>query len=264
MSATEFSPVGIIGDSARVLSLATKLADGGRRVLLHLPRVIALAQPIKRVERVATPTDIAFECAIVLIDIRDDANFRDVVIGTRDCMGLGAEMQPGTQVVDMAVRPPRELQAILGLLGTRGISVLDAALLEPSALRPHLADQIILLGGFPDAVAQAEPTLTLLGRVVKTGQLGSAHATAAITAAVELQIRQAMQSAGELAAHLNVSDALLRELTATQRDLNDTDELAHRARVASLLAEHSGFEFRSAPLPITAPRSALDAAHAEP
>ncbi len=267
MRATEFGPVGIVGDSDRVVALARKLASEGRRVLLHMPRGIAMPEPIKRVERVATPTDIAFECTIVLVDIRDGATFRDTVIGTPDRMGLGAEMQPGTQIIDMAVRPPRDLQAILGLLGTRGISVLDAALKNASYLKDSPFARAILLGGFPEAVAEAEPTLALLAPVVRTGPLGSAHTTAAIAATVELQVSQALQSAAELAAHLRVPDALSSAYPALLHDEDfdggtNRDELVRRAWVADVIAAQSGFGCNASRVSVAPLISAIAAADA--
>lgn len=239
------SPIGIVAEHARSIDLARKIADAGVRVLLHLPRRVALPDRIQRVERVATPTDIAFECGVVLTSIRDSEAFKDLLIGKPERAGLGADMQPGSILVDLAVRRPRELQALLGLLGTRGIALADAAVVRTEAVALDGAPDTVFVGGFPDAVAQTTGVLGLIGHVMITGRLGSAHTTAAVEAYAMVAKRAAAIDVDALGRAMGVSVATAAFADCQSNDVDDELELHHRFEIARRIAEDQGLDTRT-------------------
>lgn len=239
------SPIGIVAEHTRSIDLARKIADAGVRVLLHLPRRVALPDRIQRVERVATPTDIAFECGVVLASIRNSDAFKALVVGTPERAGLGADMQPGSILVDLAVRRPRELQALLGLLGTRGIALADAAVVRTEAVDPGSAPDTVLVGGFPDAVDQITGVLGLIGPVTMTGRLGSAHTTAAVEAYATLAKRAAAAEIDALARALGVPVATAAFADCQSNDVDDELELHHRFEIAQHMAQDHGLDPRT-------------------
>jgi 3-hydroxyisobutyrate dehydrogenase len=176
--------IGVMGSDALAHAFAQRLVARGRRVLAYMTLGAPRPPPSPALELVATPTDIAFECDILLSAIDDTALLRTILFGTTDKLGLGAEMMPGSILIDFGVRPPRETHAFLGALGTRGVAVVDASLIG-GASAIAAGDAKILAGGFPDAVDGAMASLELIGRVDRTGALGSAHTAAALMGYVE-------------------------------------------------------------------------------
>lgn len=177
-------PVGVIGSDDHGPAIAARIAACGYRVLyVGLPGSPAVSRG-QRLELASTPTDVAFECPVVLVAVDDTEVMRNLLVGNPDRMGMGAEMEPGSVVVDLGARTPRELQALLGLLGTRGVALVDAALVGGSDAAAEGRAKI-MLGGYPDSVEIADKVLSLLGHVERTGPLGSAHAVAALMGYVE-------------------------------------------------------------------------------
>ena len=227
-------------DASRAMAL--RLARRGFRVLWHTGERHAGGEA-RSLELAATPTDIAYECRIVLTLIEDSDALRRLIIGTPDRAGLGAEMHPGSVLVDLGIRPPRECQAFLGLVGTRGIGVVDAAIIADAAAIER-GGALVLAGGYPDAVETALPALEAIGRIERTGPLGSAHTAAALMGYVEAAHVLARDEAMSVATALGLAgDTLARvldgEADAVMRGTNVV-HLRRRADLARRLAAERG------------------------
>lgn len=234
-------PIGFVAADSSVRSIAERLAQSGKRVLIYqTDRGHRGALP-KNIEAAATPTDIGFDCELVLSFIDDTTVFREFIIGTPERTGLAAEMNPGAILVDFGVRPPRETQALLGVTGTRGVAILDAAFAathnDINAARPS-----ILLGGFPDSVDVAEPVLNLIGKVDRTGPLGSAHTTAALMGYLEAAHHIAHDEALAIGHALGIPrDALQRNIDCNSgADTPNILSMAARTRLVIKLAQDRG------------------------
>ncbi len=154
------TPVGVIGSDDYGPAIAARIAACGHRVLYAgLTGSPAVARG-QRLELASTPTDVAFECPVVLVAVDDTEAMRNLLVGNPDRMGMGAEMEPGSVIVDLGARTPRELQALLGLLGTRGVALVDAALIGGSDAAAEGRAKI-MLGGYPDSVEIADKVLSL-------------------------------------------------------------------------------------------------------
>ncbi|MGL4395849.1 MAG: NAD(P)-binding domain-containing protein [Hyphomicrobium sp.] len=249
---TSLKPIGVIGADAEALRLAQRLAASGRRVLVYAvpgcnvtnelspPKVAGTKTPSRSaIERVATTADLACECAVVCLAVDDTARLRDVVIGTPDRCGLAVELAPGAILIDVGVRTPREIQALFGLVGRRGIGVVDAAIIG-SAEALSRGTARVLTGGFPDAVEAVADILGELGIVERTGPLGSAQTVAALMGFVEAAHHEASADATSVGQALGLSPHTLSQLLPSEPDAGNVVRLRRRAEVARRIVEERG------------------------
>lgn len=232
----------VAGADDATWAIARRLNERSFRVLWHTGERHAAGEA-RSLEFAATPTDIAFECRVVLTQVEDSDAFRRLVIGTPDRAGLGAEMNPGSVLVDLGIRPPRECQAILGLVGTRGVGVVDAAVIADAAAIAR-GGALVLAGGYSDAVELALPVLEAIGQIERTGPLGSAHTAAALMGYVEAAHVIARDQAMGVAATLGLAgDTFARvldgEADTTGRGTNVV-HLKRRVDLARRLAAERG------------------------
>lgn len=229
-------PIGIIGDDDRILAFATAFAAAGQRTLIYFPHTNVSPVRTRNVERAATPADIAIECSIVLLSIVDGGALRDLIVGTRDRAGIGVDLAPGAILIDCAVRPPRELQVLSGILGTRGIAMVDAAVALPRNAETKGSNPEILIGGFPDATVEAAAVLSMLGSVTPTGPLGSAHLLAASLAILWSRLAVVEAEVLAFAQQIGLPPALSDRFCSWQTDQWDQIELQKRLIAAGRIA----------------------------
>ncbi len=239
MKTKSAKPIGLIGNDAEAAVIAARLAHDGWRVLHHISGATASPGRAPNLEAAATPADIAIDCAIVLIAIDDTALVRKILFGTPEKMGLLHEMTPGAVLIDLGLRRPRETQALLGITGTRGIAIVDAALVG-TLQATATGTSVVLLGGYPDSVEIAEPVLASLGRVERTGPLGSAQTAAALMGYVEVAHNTARSEALTLGAALGLSDATLTRVLQEPDEPGNVVRLQARADLVRKLADERG------------------------
>lgn len=243
-------PIGIIASNSDARPATERLAANGQRVLLYQLDGQHRGKQPSNIEAAATPTDIGFDCEIVLSFIDDTTSFRELLLGTPERLGLGAEMNPGAVLVDFGIRPSRESQALLGVIGMRGVAIVDAAFIGAVDDRvgsmpcdSHGALPVLLVGGFPDAVDQVEPVLANLGCVDRTGPLGSAHTAAALMGYMEAAHHIAHDEALSVGRALGIAGDALSRLLDGHAGSNDTANiirLAKRTSLALKLAKDRG------------------------
>lgn len=232
-------PLGILADDTSAGPIANRITASGRRVLIHTPAAAQPRTPGGLIEYVATPTDIAFSCDVVLSMIEDTTRLRQVLLGSEDRLGLGLELASGATIIDFGIRPPRECQALMGILGMRGLSLIDAAVVgTPEALANGTAT--ILTGGFPDAVDAALPVLETIGRVERTGPLGSAHTAAALMGYMEAAHTIAWEEASRVGQALGLNIAVLGRLFEAELPTSNVVSFSRRAGLAGALAHERG------------------------
>ncbi len=232
-------PIGLLLDDAVDEQMTIRLAGGGRRVLVHTLRGAKRRAPAKAIEYVATPADIAMECDCVLSMIEDTTRLRQVLLGSQDRLGLGLEIAPGATLIDFGIRPPRECQALMGTLGMRGLSLIDAAIVgTPQALANGTAT--VLTGGFPDAVDAALPVLELIGRVERTGPLGSAHTAAALMGYMEAAHTIALEEASRVGQALGLNSDVLGRFFEAEPAPGNIITFSRRADLAGRLVHERG------------------------
>lgn len=228
-------PIGLIGNDPGCAAVAQRLGATGHRVL-HL--MLAPAEKLPRgnyLEAAATVADIAIDCDVILLAIEDTAMLRTVLLGDADRPGLAADLMPGSVLIDLGMRPPREVQSVLGLVGMRGVAVVDAALVGANAaVLGGTAN--VLVGGFPDAVERVLPILGELGRIERTGPLGSAQTAAALMGYVEAAHFEARSEAITVGAALGLKAHTLSQLFHEAPDPSNVIRFEKQAKLARRLS----------------------------
>ncbi len=233
-SALKNRPVGIVGTDAFGPAIAERLAA------CRVPALYASLPGSPAVtygEFLSPMPDEASDCAVVLAAIEDTEAFRSLLTNRLKAANVGLALQPGSILVDLGARTPRELDALLDLLEPRGVALADAALIGESdaALDGHAK---VLLGGPEPAVEIAETVVTLLGHVERTGPLGSAHAAAALMGYIEAAHAVAREEAMALGAACGLTpDMIVRVLSerSPPHGMNVV-QLARRADLARRIA----------------------------
>lgn len=90
-----------------------------------------------------------------------------------------APLAPGTLVVDMSSSDPVGTRELGAELSQRGVTLVDAPV-SGGVAKARTGELAVMAGGEPAAVDKAVPLLEPLGRVIRTGDLGSGHAMKAL------------------------------------------------------------------------------------
>ena len=232
-------PLGLIASDPEALAVARRLAGVGEHVIFYMLGGAVRKNLAPNIEAASTPADVVLACEIVMLAIDDTRQMRQLVLGTPDRPGLLGDMQPGAIIIDLGIRTPRETQALLGISGTRGIAVVDVALVGGTAAIEHGA-ATVLVGGFPDAVDGVEPLLAELGRVERTGPLGSAQTAAALMGYVEAAHFAARTDALTVGRALGLRGSALSHIFDGAPDDSNIVRLQHRAELVRRMAEERG------------------------
>lgn len=116
-------------------------------------------------------------CDVVILMLPRSDIVRAVCLGAS---GLASGMAAGSVIVDMGSSDPQETRRLGGDLAGRGITLLDAPV--SGGVRKAAAGTLAIMLGADDAAAAARvlPVLQAMGRVLRTGGLGSGHASKAL------------------------------------------------------------------------------------
>ncbi len=121
-----------------------------------------------------SPRDVARASDVVFTMVSDTPDVESVVFGEK---GVTEGALSGTMVIDMSTISPRATQTMAGRLSERGIRHLDAPVSggESGAIAATLS---IMVGGTPQAFADAEPLFAVLGkRITHVGPSGAGQST---------------------------------------------------------------------------------------
>lgn len=232
-------PFGLISDQLEMLDLARRLAGSGRRVVHYILPPKRSSETSPYLEAAATAVDVAMGADIIAIAIDDTKTMREVLLGTADRAGVALDLAPGATLIDFGIRSPRDSQAILGILGMRGISVVDAAVIGGAeALARGTAS--VLAGGFPDAVEAAMPLLGELGTVERTGPLGSAQTAAALMGYVEAAHISARSEALIMGRALGLKDPTLTQILGNAEPEQKIVRFTRSAELVRALTQERG------------------------
>jgi 3-hydroxyisobutyrate dehydrogenase len=232
-------PIGLIASDNDALAIARRFAGVGEHVMFYMIGNAQRKNLAPNLEAASTAADVVLACEIVMLAIDDTRQMRELMLGTPDRPGLLRDMQPGAIIIDLGIRTPRETQALLGVSGTRGIAVVDVALVGGTAAIEHGA-ATVLVGGFPDAVDSVEPLLAELGRVERTGPLGSAQTAAALMGYVEAAHFAARADALTVGRALGLRGSALSHIFDGAPDDTNIVRFQRRAELVRRMAEERG------------------------
>jgi len=234
--AAQNRPIGVIGNDEFGPAIAERIAACRVPVLYAALPGSPPAIYGEHLQPVTSAANDMSQCPVTLVAVEDTDAFR-TLLTSQTATAFDFAPLSGSVLVDLGARTPRELDALLGLLEPRGVSLTDAALIGgPEAAAEGRSK--VLLGGAEAAVVIAESVVSLLGQVERTGPLGSAHAAAALMGYVEAAHAVAREEAMALGAACGLTPEMVtRVLTerAGPHGLNVV-QLARRADLARRIA----------------------------
>jgi 3-hydroxyisobutyrate dehydrogenase len=227
--------IGVIGNDEFGAAIAERIAT---RRFHTMYAALPGSPPVAYREMLepASESSIALQCPIVLAAVEDTETFRSLLVGDGRSP-VATRPRPGSVLVDLGARTPREFQSLHEVLEQRDVALVDAALIGGPEATMH-GHAKILLGGDLAAVEIAESVLVLLGNVERTGPLGSAHAAAALMGYIEAAHAVAREEALALGAACGLTPETLKRVLSDEtapRELNVV-QLARRAALARRIA----------------------------
>lgn len=173
--------IGFIGLGKMGGPMARRLAEAGHALVLHDARGEAADRLATELGAATAPTPRAVveSCPVVILMLPDSAVVAEVIEApeTGVLAGLGATDGLFRTVVDMSSSDPMETRRLGGVLSAAGAVLLDAPV-SGGVRKAEAGTLAILLGGDnAEMLDQIVPILSPMGRVLRTGSLGSGHAT---------------------------------------------------------------------------------------
>lgn len=180
--------VGFVGVGNMGAPMALNLAKAGYGVCAFDTRpdtLTAAAEEHALISAAKSVAEVGQACSVVITMLPDSRVVTQVVLGTeaeqgKDASaGLAAAMTPGSIIIDMSSSFPPETQKLARKLRERNIALVDAPVSGgvPKAISGQLA---IMAGGNDDDVNKVVDVLETMGRVFRTGAVGSGHAMKAL------------------------------------------------------------------------------------
>lgn len=168
--------IGLFGLGLLGAAVAERLHDHYDELCGHDPEPAATQRFAQRGGRLATPAEVA-GCEVVLTCLPHSGVTRALIDE------LGGRFRPGALVLDHTTGDPSDAVALGELLAVGGVRYCDATVVGSSA-EVRAANAVILLGGSPDACAEAETVLRHYARRIH--QVGPVGAGATLKLVVNL------------------------------------------------------------------------------
>ncbi len=170
--------VAFIGMGTMGAAMALNILKAGHPVTVH-NRSREREEPVARAgaRRAVSPKEAAREADIVITCVSDTPDVEAVVLGEN---GIIQGAKAGAIVVDMSTISPSATRRMAGRLAEKGIRMLDAPVSGGSE-GAQKGTLTIMVGGEAEAVAQAMPVLSAMGKsITHVGPCGAGQLTKAI------------------------------------------------------------------------------------
>jgi len=170
--------VAFIGMGTMGAAMALNILKAGHLVTVH-NRNRDREEPVARAgaRRAASPKEAAREAEIVITCVSDTPDVEAVVLGEN---GIIQGAKAGAIVVDMSTISPSATRRMADRLAEKGIRMLDAPVSGGSE-GAQKGTLTIMVGGEAEAVAQAMPVLSAMGKsITHVGPCGAGQLTKAI------------------------------------------------------------------------------------
>lgn len=175
---TTLPRVGLVGLGMMGRPFAALLAQAEFQLSVYDIDAVIREKTAAQVGAKAHPdlADLGQACDIIITMLPNSAIVRNAVLGDGNTPGLAKNMMPGGLIVDMSSSFPTDTIALGDELAQRGLTLLDAPV-SGGVAKAVAGNLSIMLGGNDvAALERAEPVLSTLGRIFRTGRLGSGHA----------------------------------------------------------------------------------------
>lgn len=170
--------VAFIGMGTMGAAMALNILKAGHPVTVH-NRSRDREEPLSRAgaRRAASPKEAAREAEIVITCVSDTPDVEAVVLGEN---GIIQGAKAGAIVVDMSTISPSATRRMADRLAEKGIRMLDGPVSGGSE-GAQKGTLTIMVGGEAEAVAQAMPVLSAMGKTIThVGPCGAGQLTKAI------------------------------------------------------------------------------------
>lgn len=176
-----------------------------------------------------------FAACSVIFTMLPDSRIVDAVVGE-----LAPHLPPGACIIDMSSADPNRTRALAGLLGERGIGLLDAPV-SGGVKRAIAGTLSIMVGGDADLLARHLPLLQRMGQAIThVGPVGAGHALKALNNYVSAAALIATAEAIHAGAAFGIAPATIVEvINASTGKNNTTENKAHQFMLNG--AFNSGF-----------------------
>ncbi len=227
----EKETIGFVGLGNMGAPMARCLANAGYGVMLRDLRrdaVEALAKDDNRFRIAEDTAALGSTCPVVITMLPDSLAVRQAALGKDDRFGFARALPPGALVIDMSSSAPLATRALGAALQAMEIDLIDAPV-SGGVPRARDGSLTIMAGGEPALVDRVEPILSAMGKVVRTGPLGSGHAMKAlnnyVSAAGLLAVCEALIVAERFGLDPHVMNDVLKASTGRN---NTTDNKVER------------------------------------
>lgn len=173
--------IGFVGLGNMGAPMVRNMLRGGERVLLYDLRPEALQAFEGEEGCVAAQdlADLASRAAVVITMLPDSPAVRSAVLGDEATPGLVQGLAPDSLIVDMSSSFPGDTRTLGQTIAARSVGLVDAPV--SGGVRGAVAGTLtIMAGGEDQLIDRVETVLSTMGTVVRTGALGSGHATKAL------------------------------------------------------------------------------------
>jgi len=239
--------VGCIGLGVMGARIAARLVQQGFPLMIYdgsSGPVRYFIMKMAAADIAATPAAMAEMCDVVITVLPSAAEVRDVALGQ---IGLVHGFRAGGTLIDMGTSGGEEMKKLAAELAPRGITLIEAPVCG-TPMEAKAGKLLIPVAGNAEAIDRFMPVFEALGRVERTGALGSATAAAALTdylrtasllAACEalLLARQAGMEPPALVAHFEASGLLSPVLADTLKQQILTRKFASGQTLDTVLTD---------------------------
>ena len=239
--------VGCIGLGVMGARIAARLVQQGFPLMIYdgsSGPVRYFIMKMAAADIAATPAAMAEMCDVVITVLPSVAEVRDVALGQ---IGLVHGFRAGGTLIDMGTSGGEEMKKLAAELAPRGITLIEAPVCG-TPMEAKAGKLLIPVAGNAEAIDRFMPVFEALGRVERTGALGSATAAAALTdylrtasllAACEalLLARQAGMEPPALVAHFEASGLLSPVLADTLKQQILTRKFASGQTLDTVLTD---------------------------
>lgn len=162
--------IGFVGIGKMGAPMALRLAGTGHEVAIHdlSQKAIATLAGTDGITAAPTLADVAHGAEMVVTMLPNGQIVRKVAVE------LAGAMEDGAVLVDMSTAYPLETTALRQVLPQR-LAMADAPV-SGGVWRAEIGTLTIIAGGDPSTLDRIEPALSAIGKVTRTGALGSGHA----------------------------------------------------------------------------------------
>ena len=222
---TEPDLVGFVGLGNMGAPMVRNMLKGGQRVLVYDLRAEAM-QGFEGVEGCVAAdslVDLASRTAIAITMLPDSPAVHAAVLGSDGTPGLIEGLAPDSLIVDMSSSFPGDTRTLGQTLAARSVGLIDAPV--SGGVTGAVAGTLtIMTGGEGQLIDRVEATLSTMGNVVRTGALGSGHATKALNNVLSAMALSATSEVLHVGMKFGLDPHIMTSIFNTSTGRNTTTE----------------------------------------